>query len=325
VSPAEVAPGVFRLMLPMPGLELDHVNVYALPGADGVRLIDTGLEHPQVKHELERQLSELGARVEDVKEAFATHVHSDHSGLADWLSERAGTTIYLWAGPTGDIRQYLSDRWARSTDWMLRNGMPDHGFLHGREPVIVLRRPFTTVEPGHVFRWGGLELEVIAAPGHAPQLACLLDRRSGVFFSTDHVLPMITPHVGAFSDQDRSSLSDYLASLSSVLELPVRLALPGHGDPFREVYARTRVLIRHHEVRMAEIVDLLKAMGASTAYRLAERMAWLDSEDGWSRLNTLSRMMALSETLAHLRHLEDKERVRVHENGSRRLEWEPVS
>ena len=325
MSPAEVAPGVFRLMLPMPGLELDHVNVYALPGADGIRLVDTGFEHWRVKAELERQLGELGARVEDVREAFVTHVHSDHSGLADWLVERARTEIYLWSGPAGDIRQYLADRWLRSTDWMLRNGMPDDGYLRGREPVVVLQRPFTTVGPGHVFRWGGLELEVTVAPGHAHGLACLLDRATGVFFSTDHVLPRITPHVGAFDDQDVRSLADYLASLSMVLELPARLALPGHGDPFREVYARTRVLIRHHEERMDEIVELLNAMGASTAYRLAERMAWLDSEHGWSRLNTLNRMMAVAETLAHLRHLEDRERVHVHENGTRQLEWELVS
>ena len=54
-------------------------------------------------------------------------------------------------------------------------------------------------------------------------------------------------------------------------------------------------------------------------------MAWLDSVDSWSRLNTLSRMMAVSETVAHLRLLENMGRVRVHENGTRQLEWEPVS
>jgi glyoxylase-like metal-dependent hydrolase (beta-lactamase superfamily II) len=325
VKPAEVALGVYRLMLPLPGLELGHVNVYAIPGPDGVRLVDTGFDHPEVRTELEDQLSEIGARLEDVREAFVTHIHSDHAGLADWLVERAGATVYIWAGPRGDLRPFLADRWQRATDWMLRNGMPDDGFLRGRPPIVLLERAFTKVEPAHVFAWGGRELEVVTAPGHAPQLACLLDRGTGLFFSTDHVLPRITPHVGSFSEQDDHSLADYLESLASVLELPVRLALPGHGDPFPEVYARTRVLSRHHEVRMDEIGDLLSATGVASAYGLAERMAWLDSVDGWSRLDTMNRMMAVSETLAHLRHLEAGGRVRMHVDGDRSVAWELVT
>lgn len=191
MTPPEVAPGVHRLMLPLPGLELGHVNVYAIPGPDGVRLVDTGFEHPQVKAALERQLLALGARLADVREAFVTHIHSDHAGLADSLGETAGTTVYTWSGPLGDMRPFLADRWQRATDWMLRNGVPADGFLRGRPPLVVLDRAFSPIEPGHVFAWGGYELEVVAAPGHAPQLACLLDRRSGLFFSTDHVLPRI--------------------------------------------------------------------------------------------------------------------------------------
>jgi hypothetical protein len=54
-------------------------------------------------------------------------------------------------------------------------------------------------------------------------------------------------------------------------------------------------------------------------------MAWLDSVDGWSRLDTMNRMMAVSETLAHLRHLEAGGRVRMHVDGDRSVAWELVT
>src|SRR6202022_5093740 len=58
VHSVEVAPGVFRLELPMP-FELRHVNVYLVRDGDRFTLIDTGLRTDESRQALAAKLAAL--------------------------------------------------------------------------------------------------------------------------------------------------------------------------------------------------------------------------------------------------------------------------
>src|SRR2546423_15329371 len=82
----EIAPGIFRLELPMP-FELKHVNVYLLRDGDHFTLIDTGLQTDESRQALNQKLAELKVPVERIHRILITHIHPDHFGPAGELRD----------------------------------------------------------------------------------------------------------------------------------------------------------------------------------------------------------------------------------------------
>lgn len=81
----EVAPGVYRLQLPIMLPGLGHVNCYALEDERGFALVDPGMPGPDSFHALENRLAQLGATPERVHTVVVTHSHPDHFGGAGRL------------------------------------------------------------------------------------------------------------------------------------------------------------------------------------------------------------------------------------------------
>jgi glyoxylase-like metal-dependent hydrolase (beta-lactamase superfamily II) len=81
----EVAPGIFRMQLPinMPGL--GHVNCYALEDERGFAVVDPGMPDPDTFTSLTSRLAQLGAKPENVHTVLVTHSHPDHFGGAGRL------------------------------------------------------------------------------------------------------------------------------------------------------------------------------------------------------------------------------------------------
>src|SRR5438477_11336194 len=90
----EVAPGIFRLELPMP-FELKHVNVFLLRDGDAYTLIDTGLQTEESRQVLNQKLAEMKVRVERINRILITHIHPDHFCLAGELRERAAAGLVI--------------------------------------------------------------------------------------------------------------------------------------------------------------------------------------------------------------------------------------
>jgi len=78
-----------RIKVPLPGMELGHVNVYVLKCGDGFGLIDVGLATYEAALALLRGLKTLGIRPQEVAKVFLTHFHADHITLAQFLAEVA--------------------------------------------------------------------------------------------------------------------------------------------------------------------------------------------------------------------------------------------
>src|SRR5665213_1843343 len=94
----EVAPGLFRIPLPLPNDGLRAVNVYALLDDSGVGLIDSGWAIPAARVQLEYALALLGRSIGDIRRIVVTHVHRDHYTQGVALRREFGSRLSLGAG-----------------------------------------------------------------------------------------------------------------------------------------------------------------------------------------------------------------------------------
>jgi len=123
---------------------------------------------------------------------------------------------------------------------------------------------------------GGLDFTVIHTPGHTPGLFCLHAANAGLLLSSDHILPTITPNpvlqcfADFFGDRFRGLVA-FQASLDRLVSLGIRLALPSHGAPVRDLPERARAIRAHAEDRKQKIHALLDG-GPLSLYQAAMRL-----------------------------------------------------
>ena len=315
--PYEVAPGVYRLPIPLPDNPLGTVNAYAIDGAHGLRLIDCGWNTPQAYAALAAELAAIGHQIADLREIVVTHIHPDHFGLAGRLVVESGARVLMHRLEAMYVQPRYDDMRALVAEmevWLRVNGVPPaelEGMAFGSTTMagrVGPRPPDIVLDGGEELAWDGYTFEVIWTPGHSGGLFCLFDRPSGVFISSDHVLRRTSPHVGLHAQSFGNPLGDYLSSLALVRDLPARVVLPGHGEPFHDLATRVNELVAHHQARCAEMLRVL-GDGAQTAYGVASRLSWRGAEDGWSRLAPFQQRMAVTETIAHLEYLHGQGRV----------------
>ena len=130
-------------------------------------------------------------------------------------------------------------------------------------------------------------------------------------FAGDHVLPRITSNVGLYPFSRDDPLGDFLDALRAVRSLPVTRVLPAHGDPFDDLAGRVDQILAHHDGRLQATLD---AVGD------AERDAYSVCRTLFPVLRSAhEERFALAETLAHLRYLERRRKVR--EIDARPVRW----
>jgi glyoxylase-like metal-dependent hydrolase (beta-lactamase superfamily II) len=102
----------------------------------------------------------------------------------------------------------------------------------------------------------GLDIEVLATPGHTADSVCFLTPEA--VFAGDTILGRGTAVV-AWPDGD---LGAYLASLERLAAYP-RMLLPGHGPALSDCAAVARVYLDHRRDRLAQVRAAV-AVGADT-------------------------------------------------------------
>ena len=305
--------GVHQIEMPIP-FPLKSVHSYVLETARGFVLVDCGFPSEEAKAVMNRELTRICGSPERIAAAVITHFHPDHSGLAGWLEETAGVTVYVHEKDWTRLEQILAeeeppgpDRWAPDLAAMLDPEVMK-SWQQMRREVHRLRFPIARpvlVSGDEVLGFGDRTLRLIWTPGHTEGHICLLDEGERVLYSGDHLLGRITPHIGAWNTSGENPLLLYERSLTLIEELAPRLALPAHELAVEDPSRRAEEIKEHHQVRRRAVVAAL-VDGARTAREISEAV-FPHRQDG------MNQFLALSETVAHLQALLEEGAVRKNE------------
>ncbi|MGH2786992.1 MAG: MBL fold metallo-hydrolase [Actinomycetota bacterium] len=310
----EPAPGIFRLILPLPFPGLHRVNAFVIAGDDDVTLVDCGLHDPALPGdgawaELVAALEANGFGPSDVRRLIVTHTHIDHYGMAGrfvnetscelWMHEAAHDELSVYRDPDGARRrvaEMLADHGVDTDDIEELTAFEDWSAF-----VYAVVEPTTSLRGGETFSYGPRRWNVVHTPGHARSHICLHEPEEGILISGDHLLPSITPHIDFRREADADPLGEFLSSLQVVEKLDPRLVLPGHGRPFEGGGERARVVARHHDRRLGSILQVIRHE-PHTASEIS------DAIFGTGLLD-FHRRLALGEALAHLAYLRERGEV----------------
>ncbi|WP_227471579.1 MULTISPECIES: MBL fold metallo-hydrolase [Paenarthrobacter] len=171
----------------------------------------------------EEHLAALAAAgVVDV--VLITHRHADHTEASARFHELTGAPV--------------------------RAALPEH--CHGGEPL----------SDGEVVYGGGVEIRVIATPGHTSDSLCFhlpTDGPTGSVLTGDTILGRGTTVL----DYPDGRLGDYLASLDRLEALGPATLLPAHGPVLPALDEKCREYRDHREQRLAQIRAALIQVGES--------------------------------------------------------------
>lgn len=312
----QIRPDLFRAEIPLPRNPLKATNSYILKSDQRNLVIDTGMNREECKVALLNAFQQLDI---DLKKTdyFVTHLHADHVGLVDLLSD-SGTVIYF-NRPDAEILN-------NENLWQLVSSLAGkHGFPAGQVDKAIDSHPgqryspkssveFTMVSEGDIIRCGAYELHCIVTPGHTGGHTCLYEPHFKYFFSGDHILGDITPNISTWLD-DSDPLGEYLASLDRVYTMDIDLVLPGHRTLVRDCRGRIDALKKHHQERLAEVEQILKRKSPLSAYDVASQMTWDLVAAGWDDFPLMQKWFATGEALAHICHLEAGGKVRRDDDG----------
>ncbi len=305
----EIMKGLYRIVVPLPNSPLKDLNSYVIKGDSRNLIIDTGFNRSVCYEAMQKGLAELGIDLSRT-DFMLTHMHADHTGL---VSRLASTTSKIFFSRI-DSRVFDDDKsWQPLIDFAEINGFPadelqkalnSHpGFKYSPETKPV----FTLIDDGDVIECGGYRLQCIATPGHTQGHICLYEKDKKIFFSGDHVLFDITPHIESWA-YTTNSLADYIASLDRVYSLPVDIVLPGHRNFQGNLKNRIDELKIHHRERADEVMDVL-GREELNAYNVAAGMTWDIDCETWEDFPIAQKWFATGEAIAHLRYLEGEGRI----------------
>lgn len=304
--PVEIVPGILWIRLPLP-FRLDHVNIYLIDDGDGWAVLDTGVGNAATQEIWQKLMaSDIGR---PLTRLIVTHFHPDHIGMAGWLVDRYRLPVYMSETEYLLSRNIHLDPGALDADhyrqFYLRHGLSaeitqrvvtqGHAYL---KLVSGLPPTFERLVMDDRLQIGNREFQVVTGGGHSPEQIVLYGEADRIFFSADQVLSKISPNVSVTAtDPNGDPLNLYLRSLDGLSgTVPDdALALPGHGLPFRNVPARIKELMAHHEARCDQIREACRLSPRS----VAELVPLLFHRP----LDPQQTSFAFSEVLAHVNYM----------------------
>ena len=298
-------------MLPLPIPSLRAVNAYLIEGDRGWSIVDSGMHTPEAEAALRSGLADSGVALRDLRTAFITHLHPDHLGMAGLIRDDAGAELLMHGPEIARAREvWGTDHRLIDKTYELfeRHGMP-HDVDEGMRSAWIAMgsrvdpfEPIRAVADGEVLDLGGRALTVIWTPGHTDHHAVLFEASTGTLVAGDHVLPRITSNVGLYPGGRPDPLGDFLSALERMKTLGVKRVLPAHGDPFDDCAGRVDEILAHHATRLDAALEAASGTPRD-AYAICRVLFPVLRSPHEERF-------ALAETLAHLRYLELRGRLR---------------
>jgi glyoxylase-like metal-dependent hydrolase (beta-lactamase superfamily II) len=284
---------------------MNHVNCFAIKGADGWHLIDAGLKLEEDQETWQRFFAEHAITPSDILGIYITHFHPDHYGGAGWLQNYAGgAPVYMGAIEAARVGYY----WERPPGatgvlhtLFQANGMPEDVWaevITAFGKVVSGTAPphakLTVLETGGKVRLGDHEYQVMLISGHSDGHICFYNEAYGVFLAGDNLLPEINISLWKHPPDAADPLNNFFHSLHGLRTLDCQLILSGHGRAFQGITERVDKIEAHHRDRSA----LLKSYVGdnTTAYHICRQAYRPD-------ISAFELRFAMAETLAHLTYL----------------------
>ena len=281
----EVAPGVKWLRMALPFV-LNHINLWLLRDemdgpegrVQGWSVVDCCINVPEARAQWE-QVFENELDGLPILRVIVTHMHPDHIGLADWLCERWGAT--LWISATDYLMARLGTQGPSAfggdaaADFFASHGLnsPDVvAQVRGRAsyfPRLVpsVPRRFHRMQDGDLLNIGQQSWRCISGYGHSLEHISLYCEALGVLIGGDMMLPRISTNVSVYEQEpEANALQLFLDSIDRFASLDANtLTLPSHGKPFTGLHERIRQLHEHHRERLDEVMEACTAKPCSAA------------------------------------------------------------
>lgn len=310
-----VAPGVYQVRLPLP-FALRIVNVYLLQGERGWTVVDTGLNTAESRSTWLTVFDELHLNPRQIEQIVLTHTHPDHYGMAGWLQHLSSAPVYLSPREHELAAQVWGGHlaWRQNTlDFWHRCGMPaDLAHLltadteDTREKTLPHPQNVQLLPPGSTLRLGDACFEAIHAPGHSDGQLLFYEATEQLLLCGDQILQKISPNISLWPQGEANPLKAYLASLDRLAQLPVRLALPGHGPVITDLPGRMTQLQQHHVERLQQSKTAVSHTPL-TVFQAAQQLF------DFTKLTSHEVRFAVAETLAHLVFLAAEGQIQCHE------------
>jgi glyoxylase-like metal-dependent hydrolase (beta-lactamase superfamily II) len=265
----EVVPGVRRIVANNPGpYTFLGTNSYVV-GSGEVAVIDPGPA-------CERHLKAIAGAIRGERLAYilVTHSHRDHCAGARALQALAGGRVASF-GPAGTERGAPGLNY----DFIDPDFVPDH-----------------TLADGDCIRLGGLALDVLHMPGHAPDHLCFALVGKRTLFTGDHVMGWNTTVIAP----PEGNMALFLASLERLMHRHDKIFLPAHGGRIQTPQRVVKAYMMHRKWREQTILACLDE-GMGTIPRIVERL--------YGRLDAELKQAAALSVLAHLEHLASRDLV----------------
>jgi glyoxylase-like metal-dependent hydrolase (beta-lactamase superfamily II) len=167
-----------------------------------------------------------------------THHHVDHSEAARSFSERTGAPV-------------------RALDPRLCLGAEGLG-------------------PDEAVGAAGLDIRVVATPGHTTDSLCFVIDGDGSVLTGDTVLGRGTTVLG----DHHGALGEYLGSLDRLAALPAGTTLlPGHGPDLADAPRIARDYLAHREERLGQVREALRRLGEGATPRQVVEVVYADVDE----------------------------------------------
>ncbi len=270
----QVSPLIRRIVCNNPGpFTFTGTGTYIV-GNGSVAVIDPGPENDDHYAAL---LGELKGKT--VSHIIITHTHMDHSPLAARLKVDTGAKTYAY-GPHGSGRPQQ----VRSGDVQLDAS----GDMQFAEDV--------TVRHGDVIEGQDWTLEAVFTPGHTSNHMAFALREENALFSGDHIMAWSTSVIAP----PDGNMSDYFASLQTVLGREEEVYWPTHGPPKRNPRDFVRGFVTHRKMREEAIFRRIQK-GDRTIGEIVKSV--------YSEVDPRLHPAAAMSTFAHIEHLLEQEKI----------------
>lgn len=279
-----VAPGLRRIVAPNAGpFTFKGTNTYVI-GEGEVAVVDPGPEDDTHRAALLKGLD--GERVAAI---LLTHAHPDHSLGIPKLKAVTGAQTYGFGRAGGETLRTPS----------------------GKDVIDTSFKPDRRLVDGEKLNLGGVAIEVLHTPGHAPDHLCFALSEAGALLSGDHVMGWNTSVIAP----PEGNMGDYMRSLDQLLHRSEKSYFPGHGGRVDEPQRLVKAFIVHRRWREQEIFDCI-AQGVNTVRRIVPRI--------YAQLDGALHDAAAFAVYAHIEHLHETGRVRSQGPISLEAEFSPA-